>query len=394
MNPKGKFDEMNKKTSWKKYDYIFLCQPFSPRNIGYMLDHMSMLASELSKLKYRVAMAIIKEGDIEFYRALKLKPRKKLQMILHLTYDFIFMNTIGIRFFIPALKKILNGSKILLPAGVDLIFSPKFLAKSERLVVNGMKMANYAIRKDWIKIAKDAYYIIYHQYEMESREVMELAHNTFQSTFKKIYTSDLIVEKFSGDSRAKITPAISIEGNCENMKPVRKLRHSVLIPLRSSWIKGADTAIQVIARLHFLRPDIRITTFGDLPKDLWSSYSINKGIVSESELVSLYCENEIFVVTSRIDGISGPAVESMKYGCAVISTNVSGAREIVSHDFNGLIVETEDVDGLVKAIIKLTDNPTLIEEFASRSSEVIARFSSMNMAKTFLNAVNFYESES
>jgi len=92
------------------------------------------------------------------------------------------------------------------------------------------------------------------------------------------------------------------------------------------------------------------------------------------------------------DGIPGPALEAMANGCAVICTNVSGAREIITDGFNGTIIPSGDPNIMADKIAELIKDKELIEKYRKNSKSVQHKFSPENMADTFLEAIRFYES--
>ena len=49
-------------------------------------------------------------------------------------------------------------------------------------------------------------------------------------------------------------------------------------------------------------------------------------------------------------------IEGMMVGLPCITTDYPGARELITHEENGLVVPMNDADALAQAIIKLTNN--------------------------------------
>ena len=62
---------------------------------------------------------------------------------------------------------------------------------------------------------------------------------------------------------------------------------------------------------------------------------------------------DICVLPSLSEGMSNAILEYMLAGKPVIATNVGGNPELVRHDFNGLLVEKENVQQLKEALLKL-----------------------------------------
>ncbi len=76
----------------------------------------------------------------------------------------------------------------------------------------------------------------------------------------------------------------------------------------------------------------------------------------------VYAELDVFVLSSKREGISNTILEAMSCGKPVIASDVGGNPEIVNAA-TGRLVEPENADALSEAMRKFVDNPKLIEEF-------------------------------
>jgi glycosyltransferase involved in cell wall biosynthesis len=83
----------------------------------------------------------------------------------------------------------------------------------------------------------------------------------------------------------------------------------------------------------------------------------------------------LFVLSSLWEGFPNALVEAMVCGTPVISTNCSsGPKEIITSGVNGLLVPTENIDELAKAIFEVLTNKKLSERIAGRAIEKVKRF--------------------
>lgn len=121
---------------------------------------------------------------------------------------------------------------------------------------------------------------------------------------------------------------------------------------------------------------------GELEKDIEQYINSNK-----LKNVKLYgYSNNVGEVFNKIDLLLAPSideglpytlVEAMNCGVPIIATNVGGVSEIVHNNENGLVIESNSVDELVKALhsIKKFD----VAKLSKKSILISERFSIINM---------------
>ena len=87
------------------------------------------------------------------------------------------------------------------------------------------------------------------------------------------------------------------------------------------------------------------------------------GQVDHLAVRSLYRENDLFVLASRIardgdrDGLPNVVVEALSQGLPVVASRVSALPEIVEDGVNGRLVPPEDPAALAAALSELTEDP-------------------------------------
>ena len=136
---------------------------------------------------------------------------------------------------------------------------------------------------------------------------------------------------------------------------------------RLSQEKGPDVFMEIATQLRD-RKDIEFTIAGGGPL----AERIRKGIagrllhnVSFLGFVDageyLPC-CDVLVVCSRLDGRPNSVMEAQAMGVPVIASRVGGLTEMVSEGRTGLLVDSEDVRGFVRAILDLSSDKALYEE--------------------------------
>ncbi len=91
------------------------------------------------------------------------------------------------------------------------------------------------------------------------------------------------------------------------------------------------------------------------------------GHVPDEDLAALYVGADAFVYPSRYEGFGLPVLEAMYCGVPVVTTTGGALPEVVGQA--GLVVDPDDADGLVEAVLAARGNTRLIVEGYSRAAE-------------------------
>jgi glycosyltransferase involved in cell wall biosynthesis len=78
---------------------------------------------------------------------------------------------------------------------------------------------------------------------------------------------------------------------------------------------------------------------------------------------------DVFCLPSRSEGFPLSIVEAMLAELPVVATRVGSVGELVADDRTGLLVERDDVDGLVAALARLRDDGRLRARFGAAGRE-------------------------
>lgn len=91
---------------------------------------------------------------------------------------------------------------------------------------------------------------------------------------------------------------------------------------------------------------------------------------------------EVFVLTSRWEGLPQSFGQAMAVGLPIVATAVDGAPEAVVHGETGFLHAPGDVDGLAWSIGKLLTNPELREQMVQAARARASRFDNVTMIET------------
>jgi glycosyltransferase involved in cell wall biosynthesis len=78
-----------------------------------------------------------------------------------------------------------------------------------------------------------------------------------------------------------------------------------------------------------------------------------------AQLLPVYAALDLFVLTSRREGLPNSVLEAMAMGLPVVTTDVAGTKELVLHEQTGFVLPQGDVAGLAQAMTTLAGNAQL-----------------------------------
>lgn len=128
----------------------------------------------------------------------------------------------------------------------------------------------------------------------------------------------------------------------------------------------------------------------DKCKELVSSYNLNdeiKFIGFLNDTSKLYLASDIYVTSSKSEGLGLATLESLSFGVPNVVTNIGGLTEIVNEKSNcGLSCDYGDADKFSDALLKLLSDDELRNELKVNAKNTVREnFSLSNMINKTLN---------
>lgn len=157
---------------------------------------------------------------------------------------------------------------------------------------------------------------------------------------------------------------------------------------RLDAMKGHDVLLQAIAHID----DIQVVILGEgEQRATLEQLAIDLGVRDRVSLPGWVDDPraylptfDIFVLPSRSEGFPLAIVEAMLAALPVVATTVGSVAEAVIQGETGLLIEKDDVMGLVAALCCLKADAALRDRLGQRGREVaIARFTAQQMAKRY-----------
>ena len=157
-------------------------------------------------------------------------------------------------------------------------------------------------------------------------------------------------------------------------EPALHLR--VLLPARLLWDKGIAEYIAAARQLKGEGRAIDFLLAGDpdpgnpaaVPDSdvhAWVAESIIDWLGHVDDMPTLLRSVDVVALPSYREGLPKGLIEAAASGCALVTTDVPGCREVVTDGVDGLRVPVRDANALALAIARLHDDPVLRVQLAT-----------------------------
>ena len=148
---------------------------------------------------------------------------------------------------------------------------------------------------------------------------------------------------------------------------VNKEREKVFVFVgRLSEEKQIPHIVNAFSKVVDAHKDYRLHIYGDgkeakqieelIENSNMTDYILLKG--RTTDIKSVFQNATASIMASKFEGLPLGMMESLHYGCPVISYNYKyGPKDLIRNNQNGLIVEKDNVENLTMAIIEMINNP-------------------------------------
>ncbi|AKJ39837.1 glycosyltransferase [Methanosarcina barkeri] len=159
----------------------------------------------------------------------------------------------------------------------------------------------------------------------------------------------------------------------------------VLFVGRLVEVKGCEYLIQAFTNLSNKIPNIQLLIVGDGPletslKEMVKNLNLQdfirfEGSVEHQIIVEYYSICDVIVVPSIVDslgfqeGLPVVLLEALTLGKPIISSRTKGVMEVIQENYNGILVDQKDSKQISSEILKLFENPRMIEKLSKNALE-------------------------
>jgi len=140
-------------------------------------------------------------------------------------------------------------------------------------------------------------------------------------------------------------------------------------------IKRPEDMICFAQDLGAEMPGIPQYYFGTDPRPTGLEQGTYVRYPSVAEARKIYNRCLVWISTSLGEGLPGPILEAMACGCAVVSADNLGAKELIKDGKNGFLVPVGDIEAFVTTVRRLIADPGLRERIVGSAFNTVKKFS-------------------
>ncbi|MBI5686675.1 MAG: glycosyltransferase [Verrucomicrobia bacterium] len=187
--------------------------------------------------------------------------------------------------------------------------------------------------------------------------------------------------------------------DCKKFSPLPLPSHGPVVCVANFTMqKGHRILLEAVARLVPEFPGLQVELAGGGPmRDDLQARAGRLGLANRVAFLNtvqdvrpVLARASMFVLPALWEGLGLAALEAMAMGRPVIVTDVDGLREIVTHERDGLVVQSGDVGALSEAIARLLRDRALAQQLADAARARVAEDFSLERMAWRLE--DFYES--
>lgn len=263
-----------------------------------------------------------------------IRERRRIDVLVVFTYGFKsfvvedLATSLGRRFGIPIVLSMCGGA---LPSFIDGFprWTSRVFRRADRIVCQSPYLARVMTRAGFApEIIPNVFDVAKYRYTRRSRVRPKLF---WMRTFEKVYNPELALRTL-----ARV-----------------RARHADATLVFAGEDTGYLPVVEACVRSMKLQNEVRFAGFLDLA-----------GKQREGDAA------DIFLNTPRIDNRPICVVEAAALGLPVVSTRVGGIPDLVDNEVNGLLVPDNDDRAMADAVLRLVEQPDLVERLSANGAEL------------------------
>lgn len=194
------------------------------------------------------------------------------------------------------------------------------------------------------------------------------------------YIRDDLKAKGIGDDRIFMLPnGVSLPPTTAECAKQREVVYIGNFSQGAEW-KAFDVLIEAWTKVYRREPKGHMTLVGDGDHSVWKELARKSGCLDSLTFAgrtsvpgSFYSRAGVFVLPSRVEGMSNALLEAQSWGLPAVVSDIPGNVALVNHGINGLIVPVGDANALAESVLLLLENPELRVRLGRAAREKIEK---------------------
>lgn len=166
-----------------------------------------------------------------------------------------------------------------------------------------------------------------------------------------------------------------------SLTPTLKQKRIIAVG-RLAYQKNYPMMFRAFAKVHHDFPDWQLVVYGNGPqkeeiRGVIERLGMEGHIIlagKSDHVVEEMNKSSLFVMSSDYEGMSNALLEAVCVGLPVISTDVSGAKDLITEGVNGYIVPVGNEKALTLALSSILSSPEKMDEMGRQSKALAPRF--------------------
>ena len=162
---------------------------------------------------------------------------------------------------------------------------------------------------------------------------------------------------------------------------------------RFSEEKNFSLLIDMFNEYHKINKDWKLVIVGEgfLKKEYKEKirkYNLQEFVIIKnftSKISKYYLNSSIYLMSSFYEGWGMVIGEAIEFGLPVISFNISSAPEMIKDNYNGYIVNKNNLSKYIDCMVRLSNDEKLLKEFSKNSRTLASNFDNTLILKKWIN---------
>ncbi|HYD92197.1 MAG TPA: glycosyltransferase, partial [Flavobacterium sp.] len=155
---------------------------------------------------------------------------------------------------------------------------------------------------------------------------------------------------------------------------------TIVLVARMLWDKGVGEFVQAARKLHLNKVKARFILVGapdnsnpasisEAQLKAWNDEGVVEWIGHQKNIPTVLSSSHIVCLPSYREGLPKSLLEGLAAGRPIVTTDVTGCREVVRNGENGILVPSHNSSALADALLLLITTPDLRLTYGARGRE-------------------------